>query len=373
MKSTIRPQIRSSVQTLRQRTSYYVGAGLVAKLHEIPEICDNHFSMIILLIDENVDVRHGRSISDSLKKTHIPVRKILLPIGEAIKDMSTFTDTLGRMFDSPLNRRTLLVGFGGGATLDVVGFMGSILLRGIDCLYVPTTLLAQIDAAIGGKTAVNITTSQDIIKNMVGTYHHPIAVVSDVSLLRTLPKRELMSGLGEMAKYWMGWGRPAYDRLERTKRVLSEDSSRGDEEDLIQTILLCQQLKIGIVMKDPYENMGERMKLNLGHTVGHAIEGAASGRLSHGECVSLGMTASILISRDMRLLSPSESDNFIEMISRIGLPTSCSSVSLTTVMKLIPFDKKGGVWILLRHISDMVVVPSVPIKILRKVLKDILL
>jgi 5-deoxy-5-amino-3-dehydroquinate synthase len=246
-------------------------------------------------------------------------------------------DRLCRTFaDSGLLRGDLLVAFGGGVVGDTAGFAAAVYHRGVDVVQVPTTLLAQVDAAIGGKTAVNLPEG----KNLVGAFHQPVAVIADTTTLSTLPEREYRSGLGEVAKYaCMPEGRAITGVLERER-----DAVLGrDPEVLARLVAACAAIKASVVAADPGERTGVRATLNLGHTFGHALETVGGYDLFHGEAVAVGLVFALTLAAALGRVDGARPGQVVEMLSSLGLPTSVpeahSAAGLTEVMRR---DKKAS-------------------------------
>jgi len=255
--------------------------------------------------------------------------------GEQAKSMST-VEMLGRAFaDGGLLRDDLVVAFGGGVVGDTAGFAAAVFHRGIALLQVPTTLVAQVDAAIGGKTAINIPEG----KNLMGAFHQPVAVMADTSTLTTLPDREFRSGLGEVVKYsMMSEGKQVHELL--TARV---DGLRArDATVLTEIIVACAAIKAQIVAADPQERLGLRATLNLGHTFAHALETSGSYSLTHGESVAVGLVFETALAVAMGRVPNDVLDDLLALLTALDLPCSVSGTSsredLLTIMKR---DKKS--------------------------------
>lgn len=335
----------TSIQPPKETTTYILGTNLLADLHSLEILKKKKYSNFLLLLDNNIEILYGSIIKNSLQMLGKDIFTSIIEPGEHSKSLDNLTNIVRPFFNGSFNRNSCLIAAGGGVICDIGGFIASILLRGVDCIYIPTTLLAQVDAAIGGKTGVNFKLSDKLIlKNMIGTFKQPVLVLSDVEVLKTLPEKEIKNGLGEMVKYWVGWGKP------NPPQGWSTTYTPG-VKDLIKTIETCQKIKIDAVKKDPYERTGERQKLNLGHTIGHAIEGAAMGRLSHGECVSIGLCAIAQISSDMKLLAKPKYMKIITTLRELGLPIHADRINKDKVLSLIPKDKKGGTFVLIKDIG----------------------
>ncbi|MBI4067583.1 3-dehydroquinate synthase, partial [Candidatus Gottesmanbacteria bacterium] len=303
---------------------------------------------------------------NSLKFLDKPIISSIITPGEQMKDLAEISHIIRPYFKTGLDRNSCLIAIGGGVTTDLGGFIASILLRGIPHINIPTTLLGMVDASIGGKTGVNFHLGKDqMLKNMLGTFKQPDLILSDTSLLKSLPEREIKSGLGEIVKYSIGWGRPP----PRPLRMWNSLGTSG-LETIIST---CQKIKLDIIQKDPLDKLGLREKLNLGHTIGHAIEAAAAGRLSHGESVALGLVAAAKISYIKGLLQLQTKNQIIEKIQNLGFATTTSGLQKESILNALKFDKKAQKIVLIKDIGDIISQQKIETEIIRKVLDDIII
>ncbi len=235
------------------------------------------------------------------------------------------------------DRQTCLVAVGGGVTGDLAGFAASIYMRGIALAMVPTTLLAMVDASIGGKTAVNTAEA----KNLAGAFHPPILVTADPCLLASLPERELAGGLAEVVKTAIIGDPELFAMLETALATPCTDDvgPRWNPQLLEECVTSCAAIKGGVVGRDPWE-LGERRLLNLGHTVGHALEAQRDLGLSHGEAVSLGLMVALRLSVRMNLAEPAFLDRTRDLLRNCGLPTTPPECDLLAVRARLRLDKK---------------------------------
>lgn len=352
-----------------QSTDSIIGTGLLASLHEIPQIAKLKASRCIVLFDETTATLFSGTILGSLEKLGTPITRIGIPAGEAGKRLETVKDVIAQCFRDGIDRRSVLFAVGGGTVTDVGGFIGSILMRGIRTVYIPTTLLAQVDAAIGGKTGINYwVTDNRMYKNMIGTIYQPACIISDIDTLATLPDREIISGVGEMVKYWVGWGKPSIEKLHEVR-----ERKKGNPAALLESISLCQSIKREVVAKDPLDRLGLREQLNVGHTIGHALESAAQGRLTHGEAVAIGLTAASYLSVWKGMLPETTAAGIRTAITELGLPTNVKNVDREAILPSLKFDKKNGTFVLIRDIGKLETGISVEIPFIEQVLKEILL
>ena len=299
---------------------------------------------IILIHDDFFSFENGSNENlftfvKIIKKLSKSVNLIDLPGGDKTKNISQLDFILEKSLSFEIDRSSLIIAFGGGVIGDIAGFAASILLRGIDYIHVPTTLLAQVDSSVGGKTGINSSKS----KNLIGSFHQPIAVISDLDMLKTLPKREFLAGLVEVIKYGLIHDVEFFNALENNyKDILNYDQSK-----LKYVISNSCKIKYEIIKNDEKEN-GKRALLNLGHTFGHAIEsfGKFNGTIIHGEAVSIGICLAFKLSTELGYCSHSETERVFNLFKKLTLPTSLKdikSLSITPLemLKKFKYDKKN--------------------------------
>jgi len=296
-------------------------------------------SRAVVCCDENVAPLYLDAVCESLRVADFAVSHIVIPAGEAEKNLGRASEMYGVLYDRGIRRGDVLVALGGGVIGDLAGFVAATFLRGVGLAQAPTTLLAQVDAAVGGKVAVDFRAG----KNYVGTFYQPLLVVSDPDTLATLPARELRSGAAEVAKYGLLAGGDLLGKAEAFAEVArggGEGLVRGFTEELIAG---CVDEKLAVVARDEREESGERAVLNLGHTVGHAIE-AATGfrRYTHGEAVGLGLRATLWLSGRLCGLPQAEVDRGLRLLDSIGLPARFEGATPSAVCALTARDKKTG-------------------------------
>jgi 3-dehydroquinate synthase len=273
----------------------HVGPGLLA---DAPELlgASRGIERVALISDDNVDPLWGDLAAKALSSFG-EVQRLVIPAGERSKTLDTVGVLLEEMALQRIRRDDLVAALGGGMVGDLAGFVASVYQRGVALVQLPTTLLAQVDAAVGGKTAVNLPAG----KNLVGTFSQPRAVVADTEALATLPEREFRSGLAEVAKYGLSLD-PAL--LERTEGNV--EGIRERDPDLLEEVVArCVELKAGVVAADEHDLADRRIVLNYGHTFGHALE-ALGGyeRWLHGEAVAVGLAFAARLARELGLLEP---------------------------------------------------------------------
>ena len=318
-----------------------IGRGLLAELGKRITALKPGASAAIVT-DETVAPRHLRAAEAALAAAGIRAAPIVVPPGEATKSWHVLEQVCDRLLEAHVERNDVVVALGGGVVGDLAGFAAAILRRGLDIVQVPTTLLAQVDSSVGGKTAINSKHG----KNLVGAFHQPILVIADTALLDTLPEREFRAGYAELAKFGLLGDAGFFAWLEANwQDVFAGGSSSGSFAREHAIAVACRG-KAGIVARDERET-GERALLNLGHTFGHAFEAAAgfSDKLLHGEAVALGIVCAFEFSTRLGLMSSNDAGRVAHHLAAAGLPTRLSDVpalraDADTLMNLIAQDKK---------------------------------
>jgi 3-dehydroquinate synthase len=292
---------------------------------------------IAVVTDERVWQCAGRALTEGLEAVGIEPYPILVSNGEEAKTWSGLSELVDRLLDYGIERSDHVVALGGGAIGDVTGFAAAIVKRGCSYVQIPTTLLAQVDSSVGGKTAINSQAG----KNLVGAFHQPAAVLIDPSTLDTLAERELRAGYGEVAKYGLIADAGFFAWCEKN----GEAVIAGDVAGRMHAIETSVLAKARIVAEDELETSGRRALLNFGHTFGHAIESATglSGSVLHGEAVALGMVLAFRFSAERGLCPPEDASRVSHHLRQMQLPTSLGEVGLTDGGGLVPHmlhDKK---------------------------------
>ena len=291
---------------------------------------------VAIVTDTTVARHHLGAAQAALTRGGIGCTVVTIPPGEASKSFAELERLCDALLAARLERRDLVIALGGGVVGDLAGFAAAVVRRGVDYVQVPTTLLAQVDSSVGGKTAIDSAHG----KNLVGAFHQPILVVADTALLDTLPPREFAAGYAEVAKYGLLGDAPFFESLEANWREVFAGGAVRE-----RAIAVSCRAKAAIVARDERET-GDRALLNLGHTFGHAFEAAAgfSGRLLHGEAISLGMVLAFAFSARRGLLPQVEADRVARHLAAVGLPTHLSSIAelpdADRLMDLIAQDKK---------------------------------
>lgn len=291
---------------------------------------------VLVLTSPPIRQHYAKPLKKSFSKANRDIEFLVLPDGERAKTLAQLEKLAEQMVAAGADRQSVLLALGGGVVGDVGGFLASIFMRGIPVVQIPTTLLAQVDSAIGGKTGVNLKAG----KNLIGTFHQPLAVLVDPDVLATLPEREYRSGLFEAMKYGVIRNPAIFDLMEQHR----EELLKRDGALLEMLIAECIRVKADVVSADEREG-GERRILNFGHTVGHALE-AETGykRLLHGEAVGWGMIAASAIGEKMKLTDRATAKRIIDLVRAYG-PLPMIDVNAKKVFKRLLSDKKtvGGV------------------------------
>lgn len=286
----------------------YIGTGLLGSLGELYHRHDLG-PRVALISDEQVAELYAQRAEETLEASGVQMELFVLPPGEEQKSLATVSGLYDKLIAGRFDRRTTVIALGGGVIGDLAGFVAATYLRGVPWVQLPTTLLAQVDASIGGKTGVNHPWG----KNLIGAFHQPKFVLIDPETLETLPQQEFHAGLGEVVKYALIQDGGLFTTLERELEGLMTK----DHELLEETVAACCRIKARIVAQDERE-AGERRALNFGHTIGHALEAAADYRaLRHGEAVIWGMRAATWLSCRKGLLPQSEHRRIRELLLKL--------------------------------------------------------
>ncbi len=290
-----------------------------------------------IVTDTTVAAHHLKSVEASLGAAGIATAHVVVPAGEASKSYAVFQEVCERIIAARIERDDLVVALGGGVIGDLAGFAAACVRRGIGYVQVPTTLLAQVDSSVGGKTGIDSPQG----KNLIGAFHQPILVVADTALLDTLPARHFRAGYAEVVKYGLLGDAALFGWLEKNWREVFAGGAARE-----YAIAACCRAKADIVARDERET-GERALLNLGHTFGHALEAAVgfSDRLVHGEAISLGMVLAFEFSARRGLISADEVARVRAHLATVGLPTHVTEIPggaprVDAMMDLIAQDKK---------------------------------
>lgn len=345
----------------------YVGRGIVKYLPKFMNELGIKGKCVIIT-NRVVNSLYGTYLSELLEDSGFKPYIIEVPEGEACKTFDTLINVYDRLIDLGLDRSSTIIALGGGSVGDLAGFVAATYMRGINFVQVPTTFLAQVDASIGGKAAINHPKG----KNLIGVFYQPKLVLIDVEFLKTHDPRDIRSGLAEVIKYGAVLDKRFFDYIKESWTKLLDVSS----EELLKAIRRSCELKALTVEMDELDREGIRALLNYGHTVGHAIEALSNYELRHGEAVAAGMCYEAKISVAMGLAKEYVIDELCGLLSRLGLPTkvALSGRDLNEVLKLMRRDKKsiGGVisMVLLKDIGEGMLVRGVPEELIRGVLSS---
>ncbi len=338
-----------------------VGSGLLSKTGMF--LSEAGFTdKAVVVTDTIVGSLYGQIVQDSLTGAGFGVTTVTLPVGEEQKSLDNASLLYERMNSTGVERNTPVLALGGGVIGDLTGFAAATYLRGVPLIQIPTTLLAQVDSSIGGKTAVNLET----MKNMVGAFYQPRMVISDVSVLKTLPERELVGALAEVLKYGVIADRSLFEYVTGNIARIKE----CEEEILAEVVFRCASIKARVVEQDEKEK-GLRAILNFGHTLGHGVEAVTGFMVNHGEAVALGMLAAGRIARARKMLSDDDLVILEQGIIRSGLPHRLPELETDRLLDMMHHDKKvsGGklVFVLPESIGSVAVVNDVEEAVIREV------
>ncbi|MEE4119297.1 MAG: 3-dehydroquinate synthase [Paracoccaceae bacterium] len=348
-----------------------IGAGLLGRAGaEIAPLLSR--PRVAILTEERVAALHLPALEAALTAEGIESVALALPPGEATKGWAQLKRCVEWLLAQKVERRDVVVALGGGVIGDLAGFAAAILRRGVRFVQVPTTLLAQVDSSVGGKTGINSPHG----KNLVGAFHQPSLVLADTGLLDTLPRRDLLAGYAEVVKYGALGDAEFFAWLEATGPALAE----GDPEARAHAVRRSCEMKAEIVVRDETEQ-GDRALLNLGHTFGHALEAATgySDRLLHGEGVAVGMGLAAALSARLGLCPQEEPSRLSAHLRAMGMPAALADIpgelpDADGLMALMAQDKKVEAgrarFVLLRRLGEAFVTADVPVEAVRALLAE---
>ncbi|MCF6272494.1 MAG: 3-dehydroquinate synthase [Rhodobacteraceae bacterium] len=329
---------------------------------------------VFVITDENVAALHLDTLRSGLADAGISMQALTLPAGEKTKGWPGLERAVEWLIAERVERSDIVVAFGGGVIGDLAGFAAAILRRGVDFIQIPTSLLAQVDSSVGGKTGIN--SSQG--KNLIGAFHQPRLVLADTDVLATLAPREFVSGYGEVVKYGLLGDANFFEWLEKNGPAMAA----GDQDGRIHAIRRSCEMKAGIVARDEKEH-GERALLNLGHTFGHALEAATgySDRLLHGEGVAIGCALAFELSMRLGLCAQEDPSRVRAHLAAMGMKTDISDIAgglpdADGLITLMGQDKKVSdgriAFILARGIGQAFVENQVDMAVVKNLLQDAL-
>ena len=303
-----------------------IGSGLLATLgaeaRKFPRV-----KKVCIVSETNVYPRHGAAAEQSLRDAGFEVISYVFPAGEESKCGATYLDLLNFLAENQLTRSDLLVALGGGVVGDLTGFAAATFLRGVQFIQVPTTLLAAVDSSVGGKTAIDLPAG----KNLAGAFYQPSLVLCDTDTLKTLPEDIFRDGCAEVIKYGVIYDRAFFEYL----------TQAGPDFDREAVIRRCVELKRDVVMQDEFDT-GERMKLNLGHTIGHGVEARSHFGLSHGKSVAIGMAMVCRAASKNGMLCPEDAAKVEATLCAYGLPVRTEYSAEELVQYMLSDKKRSG-------------------------------
>ena len=322
---------------------------------------------LCIVTDSNVAPIYAEQLKSILERTGNKVYVFTIPAGEANKNLDVVQTVYTYLIEEHFERRDMIVALGGGVVGDLAGFTAATYLRGIDFIQVPTSLLAQVDSSIGGKTGVDFAK----YKNMVGAFHMPKLVYINIDTLSTLSTRLFNSGFGEIIKHGLIKNRDYFDYLDTNY----EHIKALEPEYIMETVYQSCIIKADVVNNDPTEK-GERALLNFGHTLGHAVEKLMNFSLYHGECVALGMICASYISKERGYIDEKDYSAIKNMLKKYGFPTRVEGLDIFSILEVSKSDKKmeNGVvkFILLRQLGEAFIDKTVTYDEMTQALKEIL-
>ena len=346
-----------------------IGSGALARVGEVARrVFGPKAARLAIISNPVVDRHYGESVSRALRRTGFKTVKYLIGDGERAKSVRTAEKVWDFLIENRIERREGIVALGGGVVGDLAGFVAATYQRGIPFLQIPTTLLAQIDSSVGGKTAVNSPRG----KNLIGSFHQPVGVVIDPTVLRTLPAREFGAGMYEALKYGIIRDRQLADFIAANLAAIK----RLDDQPLTHLIARCCQIKADVVAADEREG-GLRRILNYGHTVGHALEAVTSyRRLKHGEAVGYGMICAARLATGLGILTAAEAETIREQTEMIGRRPAIGDLDAAEVIAAMAHDKKVAhgrlPFILPTTIGNVVVRDDLPPTLIRSTIRQLI-
>ncbi|HEX7475882.1 MAG TPA: 3-dehydroquinate synthase [Dehalococcoidales bacterium] len=348
----------------QNRYEVQIGSGLLEGTAEkLKGLGFTHKAVVIT--NPEVKRLYGDLLISNLEAAGFTTALLEVPDGEEYKSLDEASKLYQQLSDFQAERMTPVLALGGGVIGDLAGFVSATYLRGIPLVHLPTTLLAQVDSSVGGKTAVN----QGHLKNNIGAFYQPKLVIADIATLKTLPKREFTNGLAEVIKYGIIKDKELFYLLQNKLERLTTLNPRFIEEAVVR----CISIKAEITEKDE-KDLGLRNILNFGHTVGHAIEIVSNYRIKHGRAVATGMVAAATISQKMGILTNSDLEDIKTVISAAGLPVKFPRLVIEKIIEAMEHDKKklGGRirFILPKTIGEVLINDEVSLETVKQVIKE---
>lgn len=323
---------------------------------------------VFIITNSLIKNKFGRCLSESLKKSGFTIRYRLVADTEKSKSIEVAFSIIRDLSIYDKKRRIFIIALGGGVIGDLAGFVASIYKRGIPYIQMPTTLLAQIDSSIGGKTAVDLIEA----KNLVGAFYQPRLILTDISALDSLDVKQIRAGLSEAIKYGIIKDRSLFTFLEKKYKDIFKLNKKAIEF----LVYRCSKIKVKIIEQDEREKKGIRTILNFGHTIGHAIEAAFRFKgYTHGEAIALGMLVATYISKKMGIINEILYDRIKNLIKLVGLPIKIKKISIPKILEAYYRDKKfigkQNRFVLIEGIGKPIIVKNIKLKIIKEALEEI--
>lgn len=320
----------------------------------------------VVITDPHIRSLHGKTLTKGLKKGGFSVKVFEVPAGERSKSAKVAFDVMERIARFDVFKKIFIIAFGGGVIGDLAGFVAATYKRGVPYIQIPTTLLAQIDSAIGGKVAVDLAVG----KNLVGAFYQPKIVISDVDVLKSLDAAQIRNGLAEAIKYGIIEDKNLFEYISRHRKSILESRT----EQLCHIVEVSSHIKTKVVVQDEKETKGIRTILNFGHTIGHAIEAAGGYKeYQHGEAVALGMRVAVEISSRQKMLAQSDADAINLLITQVGLPARIKKIELNNILAVMKYDKKfiagRNRFVLACKIGQIKIVENIPLAVIKESVK----
>ena len=335
-----------------------LAAGNLARLAAL--LCERNLTGAVALVsNDTVGPLYAEQVVSGLQAAGLETHLFTIPDGEAYKTMETASGLYEQFLSDGIDRNSTVVALGGGVVGDLAGFVAATYMRGLPFVQCPTTVLAMVDASVGGKVAVD----HPRAKNLIGAFKQPALVVTDPLVLKTLPEAELRAGLAEVVKHGIIGDTGLFEQLEQ----------RGPD-DLSQIVQRAVAVKVRVVEEDPYER-GRRAVLNLGHTFGHALEVLSDFRLRHGEGVSIGLVIAARVAVALGLCEVSLAERIEHLLRRLGLPVAWAGYNSQAVWRAMGTDKKKRGrrlrYVLPRSLGDVIISGDVPERVVLAILEGV--
>lgn len=350
------------------KNSYHIFIGNNSLKH-LPKLLNNLFKIKNAIIITNPSIKkiYSKKINQAFKNTGYSLRYLTVPASEKSKSFKYFFSAVTKISKLSGKKPVFIIALGGGVIGDLAGFVACVYKRGVPYIQIPTTLLAQTDSAIGGKTAIDLTEG----KNLVGAFYQPSLVFSDISFLKTLSRRQFQSGLAEIIKYGIIMDSKMFSYIDKNyKNILAR--KQGPIEHVVYRSSLN---KAKIIRADEKETKGIRTILNFGHTIGHAIEAASRfKKYSHGEAISVGMVCAADISCKLGLIKRSVFSKIADLLTKVGLPVKIKNIKSSAILKALAYDKKfiHGVnrFVLVKKIGKALVREKIDPEIIKEAVRN---